>query len=298
MKSVFVFFALLIMTCPAFGGDNVVIMFDTSGSMSETMASGKSRLQVAQAALISVLSKVPPTTKVGVITFQGWLFDLQEVNHAELAKGIASIQNGGGTPLYRFTIQGANRLLQEREKQGNVGFYKLLVVTDGAADYDDQGFNEDGTFADGSFRPGALKDIIGRGITVDAIGLDMDEDHALKTQINGKYMRGDNPDNIEKSLQASVAEVGFDNKDVGDAFQEISELPEGFVTASIQGLTEFHNHGIGEQPLVPVVENGVLKYVGRPAIPAGATTSLGFLLFIGTIFAIFAIVGFTVLFSR
>lgn len=293
MKRFLVAACLLLFSVPVFADDNIVIVMDTSGSMSDVMKGGKTRLVVAKEALASVLSKIPKSTKVGLLSFGDWIYDLQAVDQKQLSEAIMAIQNGGGTPLYRFTIQGANRLLEERERQGNVGFYKLIVVTDGEADDTDKPLNDDGAFPDGSVKLGALKDIISRGITVDAIGLDMRGDHPLKNQINGQYMRGDDPNSVQESLRKSVAEVGFgDNKDASeDTFAEISELPPIFVKSTLEGLTSFRNYGIGEQPPIEVVENGVVKRIPRPAVVA-AKEGWGWTSFILIlVVAIIAIVG-------
>lgn len=246
---------IVFMALPVIADDNIVIVFDTSNSMGTKMSKGKgTRMEVAKEALNSVLQEVPETTKIGLLTFGGWAFDLQTVDKEALKKAIFGMGFTGGTPLYRYTKAGADRLLQERAKNGNVGSYKLLVVTDGAADQDDAPLLNDGSFANGTLRLGVLKDIISRGITVDAIGLELSNGHALEKLINGTYMKGDDAESIKKSLQKSVAEVGFDGKDNLSSFDVVSELPEDFVQSCLKGLTEFKNHPIGQQP-PPVVIN-------------------------------------------
>ncbi len=260
-----VILSMTISTKTACADDNIVVVFDTSASMGEYMRSSKkTRMAVAQQALIKVLSKIPDTTKIGVITFKGWIYDLQKLDRAKLETAIVESSPYGSTPLYEYIIEGANKLLEERARQGNVGYYKLIVVTDGAADPRDAILNSDSKFADGSLKVGALKDIISRGIFVDAIGLAMQNNHPLSTQINGRYMRGDNSQSLEESLQQSVAEVGFDGKDglISEAFKDIAELPDSFVVSSLRGLTELRNHPVGQQPVVQVVQDG--KVVAVP----------------------------------
>lgn len=255
--------------------DYLVIVFDSSGSMGDLMSSVReTRLSVAKRALIDVVSKAPPTTKVGILTFNGWAYDIQDIDQAKIKEAIDNIQSSGSTPLYEHIRAGATRLLKERQSQGNVGYYKLIVVTDGEADHSDAALNDDSTFYDGSVKPGILKDILSRGVVVDAIGLDMAGNHTLATQINGAYMRGDNPESLTQSLKQAVAEVGFGTtQDVSDeAFREISELPETFVVAALEGLTTFSNHPIGEKPDIVVVrEDGTVAMVPDPnneAVPA------------------------------
>lgn len=263
--------------------DNIVIVFDTSGSMSDSMrgANGKSRMKVAQDALVNVLSKVPNSTKVGVLTFENWIYDIQPVDRSKLESAIRSTSPSGGTPLYQYISDGATRLLKERENQGNIGSYKLLVVTDGAAG--DDGLNMQSTFGDGSTKPGVLQDIMNRGIVIDAIGLDMSNDHALSTQINGVYMKGNDPNSLSKAIAKSVAEVGFGGtQDASEeAFREISELPNDFVLASLKGLTTFANQPIGQKPsmevsqvdgstlIVPSSENKTSSYLSTVLFSIG-----------------------------
>lgn len=278
MKTIWTILILCGMTGLASADDNIVIVFDTSGSMSDSMSKSgvrTTRMQVAQDALVDVLTKVPKSTKVGVLTFGGWVYDLQPVDQDKLVAAIRSTRPGGGTPLYQYISSGATRLLQERQNQNNAGSYKLLVVTDGLAG--DSGLNSDSTFGDGSVKPGVLKDVLNRGIVVDAIGLDMANKHPLSTQINGSYMRGDDPGSLSKAIAKSVAEVGFGNtQDASDeAFKEISELPEDFILASLKGLTTFANQPIGEKPPVEVIQpDGTTMVVPNPANESSGTPFL------------------------
>jgi hypothetical protein len=284
------FYALLatfaIASCAA-ADDYIVVMFDTSGSMGDwNRAAKKTRMQVAQEALVSVLTKVPPTTKVGLLTFNGWTYPLSPVDNRKLEDAILSCVPGGGTPLYEYIKKGADTLLEQREKNLNVGYYKLIVVTDGEAQ--DHGLNSDGQFGDGSFKPGYLKDIISRGIVIDAIGLDLKKDHSLKTQINGVYMRGDDPTSVQKSIKAAVAEVGFNGNDAlsDEAFKTLEEFPESFVKASLKGLTEFRNQPIGELPMIKVTdENGNVTFVSNPANVKSGGIGFGgwFLIILGVV---------------
>jgi hypothetical protein len=263
---------ILAATCVA--DDYVVVVLDTSGSMGDHMRSvRKSRMEVAQDALIKVVREIPPTTNVGILTFDKWIYDLKPVNLAEIEKAIRSTRPGGGTPLYGFMAKGATRLLEERQKNGNVGFYKLVVATDGAAT--DPELNREGRFRNGAAIPGVLTDVLMRGIVVDVIGLDLGQDHDLATKINGKYMKGDNPTGLEQALKKAVAEVGFGTtKDASDeAFKEISELPPDFVTAALTGLTTFPNYPIGEQPPKKAQPAPGFKQSAAPPSPAAGMSS-------------------------
>lgn len=265
MRFIYTLVVALAVSVSARADDFIVVVFDTSGSMGEHMrTAGKSRMTVAQDALCETLTKAPASTKIGVLTFEGWIYDLITVDKPKLEAAIRGTRPGGGTPLYKYMKDGADRLLQERAEQLNVGSYKLLVVTDGQAQ--DDNLNHDGQWRDNTFKPGYLKDIINRGIVVDAIGLDMGEDHKLKNQINGFYMKGEDPASLKQGLNKAVAEVGFGGKDSGgeEFFAELNQMPETFVKATITGLTDLPNHPIGERAPLRVVQDGKVVEIPHP----------------------------------
>jgi hypothetical protein len=261
MKKIF----LALLTClltfgQSIADDHIVVVFDTSGSMGEYMRSAKQqRMDVAKTALIAVLTQVPSTTKVGIVTFEGWIYDLKIVDKEAVTAAIMRVRSAGGTPLFQYMKIGADRLLAERESQNNVGSYKLLVVTDGEAS--DPNLNKDR-----DDRPGYTQDIVSRGLLVDVIGLEMKKDHTLRTQINGSYMAGNDANSLQKSLQKSVAEVGFDGKDgvSKEAFEITSEFPEVFSRSAIKGLTTYGNHPIGDLPKIDQAGDVVAMAMALP----------------------------------
>lgn len=263
---ILVILALLCFTSAVQANDNIIIILDTSGSMGENIRDvGKSRMEVAQDAMIDVLSQVPDTTKVGILSFDGWIYPLSQVDRSKLEQAIRGTRPGGGTPLYEFIRAGATELLNQREDQLNVGSYKLLIVTDGEAG--DDYLNRTTNFKDDSIRLGVLDDVMSRNVTIDVIGLDMKGKHSLATMINGSYMRGDDPSSLTEAVAQAVAEVSFEDGQAGDqAFADIAELPDGAVLGIIQGLTTFPNHPIGEKPPIQVIlEDGTITYEPNPA---------------------------------
>ena len=245
-----------VMAGSSFADDFIVIVYDTSGSMGERMGDRQTRMQVGQDALIEVLSKVPASTKIGILTFDGWVYELGKVDKQSVTSAIRSTRPGGGTPLYEYIRAGATRLLEERQRQNNIGSYKLIVVTDGVAN--DDNLNQESKRRDGSVVPGVMDDIASRNIAIDAIGLDMPGDHPIKEIIVakglGSYMAGDDPTSLTVSLEKAVAEVSFSGGDTGeDAFKVLNDLPDEFFVISIQGLSTFANHPIGEKPPVVVI---------------------------------------------
>ena len=283
----FILAALSVLTCNvAFSqSDALVIVLDTSGSMGDYMRSaGKTRMEVAQDALITVLKDTPPTTKVGILTFGGWVYEIQDVDQQKIQAAIRSTRPGGGTPLYEYLRGGATKLLEERQNQNNTGYYKLLVVTDGKAG--DERLNRPYVYGNGTTIPGVLTDIISRNLIVDVIALDMAEDHDLMRLNNGLDMRGDDEKSLTASLKKAVAEVGFGGqKDTDEsAFTELDGIPDGFILSAIEGLTTFRNHPIGELPPIPVVqEDGTIQVVPNPSnqpIELGSESSIGVFFFI------------------
>ncbi len=275
--------------------DYIVIVMDTSGSMADYMRTAKkSRMDVAKEALIEVLSKIPDTTRVGVLTFEGWIYKIAPVDRAKLAEAINGTSPGGGTPLYGFIKQGATELLKAREGSGNYGSFKMLVVTDGEAS--DNHLNR----RDGD-KPGVLEDVVSRGIIVDAIGLDMSGDHSLKTIINGSYMSGDDPSSLKKAVAKSVAEVGFDDKSLGDAkeaFEIAGEFSDEWANGVIFTMASFYNQPIGAAPpIITVDEQGNIMLTPSAEEPAEETSLTLFWVLIGIVGAA-VVIGSLLLFCK
>lgn len=267
MKKYLMALAMIFIGSTAFADDYIVIVMDTSGSMGEYMREARdTRMNVAKTALKNVIGKVPTSTKVGILTFDGWSYNenFRTVEKDKLFAAVDQMSPGGGTPLYEYMRAAGTKLLKIREAAGNSGTYRMLVVTDGEAT--DSGLNQDTEFRDGSLRPGVLKDIVGRGIMVDAIGLDMRGDHSLANQINGSYMSGDDPASLEKAVARSVhAEVNFNDGVGKEMFDEVSQLPDEFAVKVVKALTTYQNHPIGEKPPIMVVrEDGTIAFEPDP----------------------------------
>lgn len=250
MKKMLFTLALLLFGGTAMADDYIVIVLDTSGSMGSYMTgSTEQKIKVAQDSLITVLSKVPSTTKVGIITFSGWIHPIGPIDSNQITEVIRKTRPGGGTPLWEYARDAATELLKARDTNRNIGSYKLLLVSDGEA-------NGDGTLAPGQSND-VLHDVIRRGVTVDAIGIMMGEQFSIAQLINGKYMSGDDPASLEQALSKAVAEVGFkDQGQMADTFSEVAELPSPFVLSVLKGLTTFENQAIGEVAQVVTTPDG------------------------------------------
>ncbi|RMF42850.1 MAG: VWA domain-containing protein, partial [Planctomycetota bacterium] len=154
----------------------VVIVLDDSGSMDETMRTERGRVRkidAAKEALRDVVVKLPEDTQVGVLALNTevdgspWIAPVGPVSRTALLRQLDRVDANGGTPLGQAMKEAADALLQLREKQV-YGLYRLLIVTDGEAN-------------DQHLVDGYLPDILGRGIVVDVIGVDMRGDHSLAT---------------------------------------------------------------------------------------------------------------------
>lgn len=213
--------------------DNIVIILDASGSMRDKFRADetRSKMDAAKEALKEVLAKVPDGTNIGLLVFSGrnirdeWVYPLGPKDTARLIAAINLPQPDGGTPLGRYMRIGANRLLEQREKQYNYGNYRLLIVTDGEAQ--DQAKIEQYT-----------PEILNRQVRVDVIGVDMKTDHKLATDADS-YRRADNPGELVAAVSQILAETGGTGTDIDgeDAFEYIAPLSSEVALDLIQRIT-------------------------------------------------------------
>ena len=224
--------------------DNVVIVLDASGSMKEKMKGTRIvKMTAAKQALHQVLQHVPETTHIGLLVFSSanvkdpWVYPLGPRDEDKLKAAIDLPHPGGGTPLGKFIKKGADRLLQEREKQHGYGSYRLLVVTDGEAG--DEGFMKHAT--------GLL---LQRGvITLDVIGVDMAGRHTLATRSHS-YRQANDPESLTRAVQEVFAEISTSDGSGADAeaFAEIAPLPANFAADVLKALGTTGNQPLGEKP--------------------------------------------------
>ncbi|PHR95257.1 MAG: hypothetical protein COA78_30540 [Blastopirellula sp.] len=218
---------------------NVVVVLDDSGSMGDG-----TKLADAKAGLITVLKQVPANSNVGICLLNhGWLTEIGPVNQAEIEIKINAIQARGGTPLAKNMKKGADALLEYR-KQHHYGIYRLLIVTDGEANSGD---------AD-NVEP-YLKDILSRGITVDAIGVAMKSDHSIARLLGDNYRRANDQASLEKAISASFAETSSEdstNPDGETDFELLANIPIEIATECLIALAATGNHPIGTAPVAVI----------------------------------------------
>ena len=213
--------------------DNIVVILDASGSMQDKFSGDrtKSKMEAAKEALQEVLAKVPDDTYIGLLVFSGaniqneWMYPLGAKDTQKLIAAIHLPQPSGNTPLGKYIRIGANRLLEQREKQYNYGNYRLLVVTDGEA-------------SDADKVKHYTPEILNRQIRIDVIGVDMKTDHMLAKVVDS-YRKADNPGELVAAVSQILAETGDTGTDVGgeDAFEYIAPLSSEIAVDLIQQLT-------------------------------------------------------------
>jgi uncharacterized protein YegL len=228
--------------------DNIVIILDASGSMNEQFNSNPTRtkIEAAKEAIRQVLAKIPDGTNIGLLVFSGsniqndWVYPLGPKNEAALINAINLPIPGGGTPLGAYIKIGADRLLEQREKQYNYGSYRLLIVTDGEA-------------SDRENVEAYTPEVMEREIRVDVIGVDMQQEHMLATVVDS-YRRADNPGELVKAVSEILAETSDTGISTSgeDVFEFIAPLSEEIASGLIATITKVpENYPIGEQPISP-----------------------------------------------
>lgn len=250
--------------------DCVVIVLDASGSMNDMMprSGGKTKMDAAKAAIKTVVKDVDQETYVGLLVFSGsyknsdWLQELGPRSDPKMFDALDLIQADGGTPLGTYIKKGADALLDKRDEQLGYGSYRLLVVTDGEADA-----GRERTLME-EYTP----EVLARGITLDAIGVNMDRHHTLATRSHS-YATADNPEQLTTALREVFAEVTAQPGDdtVDDAFAVLAPLPDEMAMAMIEALCSSGNHPIGEQP--PDPDAPAEEAAATAADPYGSATS-------------------------
>ncbi len=219
----------------------VVILLDSSGSMDNEMDEDTSRMDVAKQALQTVARELSgqTTVQVGLLTFDGWEYDIQQLNYIDFIEVVNSMRPNGGTPLGRFIKLAADVLLIRRGQERGYGTYRMIIVTDGEA--------EDPASVDNF-----TLDIMSRGIRLDVIGVAMAENHTLATKVHS-YRSANSEGELTTALTEVLAEVTeetYNTKTTREWFDDISMLAPATAQAMIGALSHaaYANHPIGEEP--------------------------------------------------
>jgi uncharacterized protein YegL len=220
--------------------DNVVIVLDASGSMRDKLSgTSMEKLAAAKEALKAVLRTLPESTHVGLLVFSAanvrdeWIYPLGPRRDAELTQAIDLPVAHGGTPLGFYLKKAADRLLEERARQFGYGTYRMLVVTDGEA--------RDQPLVD-RYTP----EIIARGITLDVIGVNMQQDHTLAKRVHS-YRRANDRAALNRALAEVLGEVSARGTDTAqaDAFELLAPIPTEVAVSVLRALSSGDNQPIG-----------------------------------------------------
>ena len=180
---------------------NYYIVLDGSGSMlSRECAGNSTKMQAALDAVLDFIGTVPKQANIGLAAFDKRVIaervPLGSDNRDALVDALSKIRAGSDTPL-RSTIQIAyNKLTEQGRKQLGYGEYHLIVVTDGQPDPDD----EDPT-------PIVNKILAASPVVIHTIGFCIDEHHVLNQKGRVYYASANNPQQLQKSLSAVLAEA-------------------------------------------------------------------------------------------
>lgn len=279
---------LLLFATPALAGQNVVMVVDDSGSMGAYMEAGISRIEAAKLALKETVNALPNDTRIGIVTLNGyweperWLVPFGVINKKQATEQIDQLRDTGGTPLASAMKAGCDVLLADREKNG-YGIYTLLVVTDGEAN-------------DPSTVDIYVDDIKSRGITIDAIGVDMAQDHSLATKVHA-YRRANDPASLVQAISETFAETNTaDQASVDEDFALLAGLPDGVAPKLIEAMVKGNNAPIGEKPELVTDEAGNFQFDASgnvvTAPPSGLSMGNWIFIIIGVAIAFVILIAF------
>lgn len=119
--------------------DNIAIVLDFSGSMTEgACEGGGSKAWVAVNALESFLENVPAGVNMSLVAFDdsglGEVVPMAKDNGAQIQSAVRSLVPGGSTPLGSAMEAAVASLERAASARLGNGSYKIVIITDGVAD--------------------------------------------------------------------------------------------------------------------------------------------------------------------
>lgn len=171
----------------------LVIVTDKSGSMSGTVSTGETKLDLVKSAALSALDLLNPFDRVGLLAFDAdkeWTVPITDAsNRASVARQLASLQPGGGTIMWP-ALDEARRALERTD----AAVKHVIVLTDGLTN-------------PGEFEP-LVKEMRGEKITVSAVAVGADADQDLLTKIatwgGGRFYATDDARSIPRIFVAET----------------------------------------------------------------------------------------------
>ena len=180
------------------------IVLDDSGSMGADMTAAK-------LAVITALDAMSEDDRVAVLALNaGMILPFAHVRDARdtLPNLLRPVRSDGSTPLTRAIKTAQTALEEEAALSRGFGTFRLIVTTDGQANYN-EALNE------------AVEDLAERTpIQVTTIGIGLTGRHVLRRSDLGSFVDVSNVDGLQVALQAAVAEntqfaaiTSFDEKE-------------------------------------------------------------------------------------
>lgn len=194
-------------TAAATATANYYVVLDGSGSMkSKDCGGGTSRIEAAVDAMKQFFSTVPADANVGLAAFDRHAIServpLGTGNRDALNAALERVDAGSDTPLLSAMKIGYEKLTAQARLQLGYGEYHLVVVTDGKPDPR----SEDPS-------PIVKRILAESPVVLHTVGFCIDEDHVLNQPSRMYYASATNPQQLQKSLQAVLAEApAFDAK--------------------------------------------------------------------------------------
>jgi Ca-activated chloride channel family protein len=186
---------------------NYYIVFDASGSMSETRcADGHTKIDAAKMAIAAFADSLPADANLGLLAFDGAgireRLPLEHAGRAEIRSVVDNIYPGGVTPLRSAIAKAYEAITEQGKRQLGYGEYHLVVVTDGE-------------FNPNSENPAdVVEQILGRSpVVIHTIGFCIGVQHSLNQEGRTFYKAANNPDELKRGLDDVLAESpSFDVK--------------------------------------------------------------------------------------
>ena len=181
--------------------DNYYVIFDGSGSMSESKcANGETKLGVAKAAVARWFRAVPASANVGLFAFddngasERIAMNKNSPAHAQrLLQLIEGISAGGSTPLGAAMNTAMEALGSQAVRAHGYGQYHIVVVTDGLA-------------GDKNLLQRVAQRIYQTPIIVHTIGFCIGKSHVLNQPEFMIYVSANSPEQLAQGLENVLAE--------------------------------------------------------------------------------------------
>jgi uncharacterized protein YegL len=263
---------LILFACPAMAADNLVVVLDNSGSMKSNFGGfgGNHRITAAKTTLHAELRKVKPDSKVGIVILNptAWVVPLAKINQDTIHPIIDAVVAEGGTPLGSAMKLGADALLDLRKKE-KYGTYRLLVITDGEAS----------PATEAALVTQYTPDIVSRGITLDVIGLNLNN-HALSKNVHS-FKSADDQAALNKEVAKIFAETTV-GTDTGTEYELLAALPDGMADKLIDTMVTTTDVPIGAPRVITIKDEqgNIIVPAAAPKVEESGTLSAMILIYV------------------